>query len=167
MEIPSSGTENTIKALEFNNELRSWKKEYRCFSERVNINEQNKFIASLYENEDLVFRFEYIIMGTYNKEKNIWIWASESQTLDRSLVERINALKDKMRFNKECEHQKHFIDEAYTVIPTDAIKNVLAKFAVAVYTMSSKQNQLLTLLSPKNIDNVDVYVVNRVLFENT
>lgn len=150
-------------ALKLNNELKSWEKSYYFYSERVNVNERNKFIGSIYNTNDtkLVLRFEYIIIGTYDKGKNLWIWASESVTLDRSLIAQNNALKEFLRSDKNCKHLKKIIDASYTVIPTQDITNTLAIFATVIF--ESDRGQLMTLRGGE--DRVHVIMINRILFE--
>ena len=81
MEILSSDNE-TNESIELNNELLGKFKSYIMYSYDVNIRDEKKFIGSIIANEKVILRVEYVICGSYSKEKNIWIWSDMSNTIN-------------------------------------------------------------------------------------
>ncbi|VBB18091.1 hypothetical protein YASMINEVIRUS_554 [Yasminevirus sp. GU-2018] len=159
MDLRSNSVSIKGECLRLNTDISSWSTMYGFFSERVTFNDKNKFIGSLYYGEALALRFEYTIIGTYNKSKNVWIWASESLTLDRSLIEHCNTLRESLRSDKRCSEFKQLIDSSYTVMPTQNVTNVLATFADVLYESANTR-----VITRPTEENIDVYAVKKIIF---
>jgi hypothetical protein len=153
------------KAFSLNNTLKSTTNKYELLFNSVKINNKTKFIASVYRLENLILRFEYIIMGSYHKTKNVWIWADMSDTLDKNLKTYIRHQRDNLRNNLNNDpkllYEKHFIDNDYYVLPTTKLINCIFHIGVKLFT--DKKNQIVTF--SRNDDIIDFYISNQILFE--
>lgn len=156
-------SEHDYDSNALNNKLSSWNRYYRFFSESVHIKEQKKFIGSLYRSDTLILRFEYAIVGSYNKSKNMWIWASLSLTLDKPLIDEV--LKIRKLGN---QHRVKFtdltnlIDQDYSIVPTQDVVKFISTLSLILFDEANQQ--IITLQADD--DKIDVYVVKRILFEN-
>lgn len=149
-------------AFALNNTLESDINNYNLIFNVVNVNEIPKFIISVYKNGSLTLRFEYLILGTYHKIKNVWIWADQSLTLDKSMVQNIKDMRNNFRNDTNLSREKHFIDHDYYVLPTTKLINYMYQIGKKLFTDNTYQ--IVTFL--RNDGIVDFYISKRILFEN-
>lgn len=158
MEIESS---NNNASFTLNNTLKSNINKYNLFFNTVKVKDVSKFIMSVYQDKILILRFEYYILGSYNKTKNVWIWADQSHTLDKSIIVYVKNLRDKFRSDKTLLYEKHFIDHDYYVLST--MKLMKCIFDIGVKLFNNDKYQIVTFLRTDDI--VDFYVSKQILFE--
>lgn len=159
MEILIDDSNNN--AFMINNTLRGDINKYKIFFNVVKAKEMPKFIISIYQTEILIFRSEYSILGSYDKTKNVWIWADQSLTLDKSLVQYVKDLRCDFRNDTTLLQLKHFIDHDYYVLPTAKLINYI--FHIGNKLFIENKYQLVTFL--RNDDIIDFYIFKRILFE--
>ena len=107
--------------MDFNNKLINKYKQIDTYFNIIDIYRKNKkYIISMYNDNDLLLRGEYIIIGSYSKIKNFWIWADQSFTLDKSMVYLVSDIRKKLLKEKISST---FVKNNYTVITTSEIKN--------------------------------------------
>jgi len=160
MEIDSTSGAFVLNNI-LNNATNNRTNKYGLLFNSVKVKDKTKFIASVYSRETLVLRFEYDILGTYHKTKNVWLWADQSVTVNKSIVKHVEDLRDNYRLRK----LKHisFITQNYSVLPTlDLLQNMsdIGKVLLDV----DKRSQIVTFL--RNDDFVDFYIVKDIIFES-
>ena len=108
--------------MEFNNMLINKYKSVNVYFNIIYIYRKNKkYIISLYNNDNkLLLRGEYILLGSYKRAKNFWIWGDQSFTLDKSMVYDISNMRKNL-LNRKIDND--FIKNNYTVITTNDFNN--------------------------------------------
>lgn len=99
-----------------------------------------------------------MIIGTYVKSKNLWIWSPESQTLNKSILTSVVTIKDQLLLDKNCDHLKKFITMLYYVASTNVFVNILTIIAKVIYNVSQKQ--IITTATRGN-DFIDIMIVEK------
>src|SRR5579872_20044 len=127
MEIPHL---NSIKSmehdpLELNNKLISIYKSYAIYSQDVRVRNEKKFIGSIYHEDELLLRFEYIVLGSYSKDMNVWIWADQSMSFNRNTKKEVGNYRTVLSQNITDENLKKFVNTNYSVLASlDLCKNL-------------------------------------------
>jgi len=158
MEIESLDNNSSFT---LNNILKSNINKYNLFFNTVKVKDVSKFIMSVYQHKTLILRFEYYILGSYNKTKNVWIWADQSQTLDKSIIMYVKNLRDIFRSDKTLSYEKYFIDHDYYVLSTIKLMKCMSDIGVKLF--NDYQYQIVTFLRTDDI--IDFYISKRILFE--
>lgn len=151
--------DSTSGAFILNNVINNSINRYNLLFNTVKVNDRLKFIASMYFQETLVLRFEYNILGTYHKTKNVWMWADQSVTVNKSIVKCVGNLRDKYRH--KFKHTS-FIDRDYNVFPTLELTQYIIDIGTVFFNDDGKQ--IVTFL--RNDDFIDFYIVKHIIFES-
>lgn len=80
--------------------------------------DDSRYIASIYCDEKLLLKGDYIYIGSFSKSKNVWIWADKSMVLDKNMV---NIIKKKREKLLKYEEYKDFVTKDYDILPIDVI----------------------------------------------
>jgi hypothetical protein len=132
-----------------------------CTSDIRLINENKMFIMTIISNSKLIFKFDYYIAGTFDKNKNMWIWASKSSTLDKSLTTQSEKLRNDM--NIDIEHDDSIkpitLDKLYVIILTDVFQKWLGRVADYLHEIN---HHLITI--SRSDRYIDVFVVKRIVY---
>jgi hypothetical protein len=103
---------------------------------------KKKFITTLYGNNGILMRAEYIVIGTYSKEKNVWIWSDQSLVLHKKMVKNVIDLKCTIMknitniSNNNLNSFQQFIENAYSIIPISVLFDnlcILETFLGCIY----------------------------------
>lgn len=158
---------NADEVVELNNTLIKRYKSYNIYSQDVTVRGEKKFIGALYHDEEPVLRIEYIVLGSFSKEKNVWIWADQSQSVNKNTKIEISALRlrglEKENDVKSSESIKDFLSQNYTVLSTKELSEKLYWFAGY---MATQKNNTSVILTSNRGKNIDVMIVKKVLFNN-
>ena len=65
-----------------------------------------------------LIKFEYYIAGTFDKKKNVWLWACNSTTLDKSLISQSIKLHNEL----DDTHHNEIFKKNYAIVLTDDFK---------------------------------------------
>lgn len=150
------------EAFKLNNILETHKNIYQLVCYNTKIKDQNKFVASLYHKDELMLRFEYIIIGSYHKSKNVWIWSDQSLTLNKTIIEQVKDIRLKFYdINGTSEEIKIFCKNNYSVIPSISFCKIIAMIALDIFNTNSQRIITLT----RSDEMIDVYIVKRIMFE--
>jgi len=142
--------------------LETHKNTYQLICYSTKIKDQTKFVASLYHKDDLMLRFEYIIMGSYHKSKNVWGWSDQSLTLNKTIIEQVKDLRLKLYDNTNIDNViKNFCKNNQLVIPTKSFCEIISTIALDIFKTHSYKFITLT----RSDEMIDVYVVKRIIFE--
>jgi len=174
MEIPP--LDNKInKSFELNNELLRLYKSYVFYSNDVLIRDEKRFIGSVYkasetmnESDRLILRIEYVILGSYTKEKNVWIWADQSQSINKKNKTMINNLRSSVIESLDegseiwTEKLKGFCTHDYLVISTIELCKQLNHLSIYV----SEKNKGYVFLTLERGNIIDILIVKKILFNN-
>ena len=150
-------------AFALNNILKTDINKYELLFNTVDVNESSKFILSAYQNSLLVLRFEYLILGSYNKSRNVWIWADLSFTLNKSIVSHVKNIRINLQNNIELTSERTFIEHDYSVLPTTILMGYIVHIGNKLFTDSESKYQIVTFSHSDDI--IDFYVSKRILFE--
>ena len=148
-------------AFRLNNILEPQKNTYQlvCYSTRIK--DQSKFVASLYHKDDLLLRFEYIILGSYHKNKNVWIWADQSLTLNKTIIEQVKDIRLSSYDVSMSEDIINFYKNNYSVVPTNLFCNIISTIAVQQFKHNTQH--IITLM--RGDEMIDIFIVKRIIFE--
>jgi len=168
MEIPY--VDNMInESIDINNEIISKFKSYIMYSYDVKIRDEKKFIGSIIVNENVILRIEYVICGSFSKDKNIWIWSDKSQSINNksrilirelrsSLIQTLannNELKDEIK-----SELKNFCSSDYSIIPTLD----LVKYLFYMSSMISKVIKNSNMLTITRDSYIDFLIIKKILY---
>jgi hypothetical protein len=133
---------------------------YKIMSNVVNINKQTKIIGSIYNNNNtLVLKINYIILGSYDTHKNIWIWGSNTTVLNKEFITENKQIRNYLH---DIVHNKEFIKTNISVITYSSFVELLQLLSLILYNW--KQYILITLKKTHNITHV--YLVKNILYES-
>jgi hypothetical protein len=129
-----------------------------------------KFLGMLSKDGITLLAAEYIMLGTYTREKNVWVWADMSVTMDKSMSKEIKSLRSKLletikndtNETDEIKGVKSFIENNYTVLPTQKVVSILGNI-MKVLTDITKS----IILTNGFRDIVDVLLIKRVIHDGT
>lgn len=146
--------------FDINNQLNS--KKYTTKPERIMINnDEFKFILSISDTnndnkKELVMKFEYVILGTYRE--NVWMWASESTTLNKSMIDNCIQIK-KILSSNFTENSKimNFINKTYTTLTTDEMKDIMVQISCKLYDNDK------SFVYIKNGSYCDIFLIKKIL----
>ena len=175
MEIPQID-EQINHSIIFNNTLIKMYKSYNMYSHEVVVHDKKIFIGSIYNEDIVVLRVEYIVFGSYSKEKNVWIWADQSQSINKNakiLISRLRSSISKSIDNQNVNHSdnqndKH-IDEKPISIPLNYIvlaTTELCKYLNYISIIVSEQIKDSIILTSERGNNIDILIVKKILFNN-
>lgn len=147
------------KAVELNNALN--KTQNILTSEQVTINKQNILVGSLYHNNVLILKMDYVILGTYKIEQNTWIWATKSITLNKTNIMYNIQYREYCYSNNNCKEITNFIKNEFSVLSLTEFNNNICLLASTIYTW--KQQYLISI---KRNRGIDIFVVKKLLYES-
>jgi len=105
-------------------------KPYKIISEAATSMADNadKFIVTIYHDEQIILRAEHWILGSYSNEKNLWIWGDQSNVLEKNMCKKISALRKCLsnvsnRYNDPVLIS--FIDNNYSILTTSDLYHKL------------------------------------------
>lgn len=86
------------------------------------------FLISIYDNNNLILRAEYIYIGTFSSSDNLWIWGDQSFTLDKSMISKISKIRKHLLGKKINDDIKTFIKKNYTIITQSEMTDICNTF---------------------------------------
>jgi hypothetical protein len=125
---------------------------------------KKKFITTLYDANGIIMRGEFIIIGSYSKEKNVWIWSDQSPVLHKKMVKAVIDLRATIINNMSnvSKHDliifKQFIETPYSIMPISTLFDNLCMLETFV------GQKIITDIS---YDIMDVYIITNILLDNT
>ena len=186
MEIPQID-EQINHSIIFNNTLIKMYKSYNMYSHEVVVHDKKIFIGSIYNEDIVVLRVEYIVFGSYSKEKNVWIWADQSQSINKNakiLISRLRSSISKSIDNQNVNHSDNQNDKQFDLgIKSDKnlinkLKNFcsinyivlatteLCKYLNYISIIVSEQIKDSIILTSERGNNIDILIVKKILFNN-
>src|SRR5271156_3310286 len=136
MEIHSS-VKNIDSLFDLNNKFVKYYPSCEITSHDYMTKGAKKFLGMLSKDSLTLLAAEYIMLGTYTKEKNVWVWADMSVTMDKSMCREIKSIRSKLlekveknssnlNESDEITSIKSFIEKNYTVLPTKKLVSILS-----------------------------------------
>lgn len=159
-----SDSNNLNDMLELNTKLMKYYKPFSIYSTQTIVNEKKKFIIDIYHNDLLVLRAEYVPIGSYSPEMNVWIWSDQSLVLDKKIVEYVSKLRSNMmnlatnKNNKEYDKFKKFVELKYSVLPIGEVYFNLCTFESFLSTEK--------IITYHNSGTVDIIMIKKILLSN-
>lgn len=145
--------------MEFNDKIQNKYKSIQAYFNIIEIyRKDKKYLISLYDNDECILRSEYILLGTYSKLKNFWIWGDESFTLDKIMVKSIKDFRTTLLEKNINNEIKNFIKKNYTVITTREINNIFKVIDTMLKSNIIFQNT--------NNDIMDIILITKILQNN-
>lgn len=141
---------------------------YLITSHILNIKSNDTFMGTLYHDNTKILGFTYILLGAYDDQKNVWMWYSMSNTLNKSMVRNINDFRKDMTKiitdNKveegnsaNLEKMKKFIIDDLTVLPTIEINNIV------IWIEKYSNMRIITQQYPNNHKR-DFILIKKILY---
>lgn len=127
-----------------------------------------KFLGMFTKNGTTLLAAEYIFLGTYTKEKNIWIWADTSVTIDKSMKKEISSIRSKLidaivtLGNSQNNSLKLFVENDYTILHTDSIIETLSEMMSVLSDISKA-----VIITNGFRQMVDVMLIKRVIHDES
>lgn len=148
--------------LELNEKLKKYES-LNVISNIAIVNNKRKFILSIYNLDNVLYRTEYIILGTYSTERNLWVWSNMSTTIDKKMAEYVTNFKDtiisnntEQKINKKNDFM-NFMKSMFIVIPSTVFYEYL-------YEIEQQSHKYKIICHGDNL--IHVYVVKNTLFDN-
>lgn len=148
------------ESIKLNNILNASTKIYDFKKDAIVMNDKKKFIMTIYSNLKSVCKLEYFIIGTFDRSKNVWIWATESTTLNKSLVDKAKELRKAIRTDELFLDFKRF-NSKYLVTLTDDLNRWLTNMA---HHLKKQNKQILTL--KRGEQYIDAYVIENIIYSS-
>lgn len=95
------------------------------FCEKVEKNNEKQFIFSIYHDQKILIKSEGVIIGTYSRQNNIWIWADQSFTADKVMILKTKNIRKSLLELNLNKKERIFVSNNYDVIPTSDLINFL------------------------------------------
>jgi len=181
MELPSISTPEEIKdfskenikhdSLKLNNKLIKQFEPLHVYSKDVRIKDEKKFIISFYDKHDkLVLRAIYTVLGSFSKEKNVWVWANTSITINVPMKKEISHLRQIFSSVLKNEKIKQFVQNDHSILPTIELFNNLSYLSLimTIYpndNFTKMKTYSLVTLAQENI--INVFIIKKILSDNT
>lgn len=123
-------------------------------------NNKRNFLFDVIVKDKIILSGTHLVIGSFDTEKNIFIWADNSNTLDKIMVDKIHSVRIELSDSKDKSHEE--------------LRQVTSKDQMVM--TSNKFNQILTTISQilgkqVLINNTDyrilhVHVVDRIFYDN-
>ncbi len=142
-----------LDGLVLHKKLMKHYKSYKMLSDILKIGDKKMWIITIYYKKSVILKAEYIIIGSYSKQKNIYIWGDQSNVLDKSMVELISEMRKKLLRENINDTFRKFLENDYTVISTLSLLNefnVIASFTNEQIIMTTG-NDIINIISVKKI----------------
>jgi hypothetical protein len=156
-------------SFDINNNLLKENKAYRFNSKNINIRGQKKYIGSLYDDDDIILRVDYLIFGSFSKDKNVWIWSNMSEITDNYTKEYISNIRSYILNNITKKYDKDtiiklkkFSSNDYSVITTIKLCEYLGYISEIISNITNN-NIFLTI---ERNNNIDILFINKIIFNN-
>jgi hypothetical protein len=122
-----------------------------------------KFIISVVsQNNAIIIRGEYTILGTYHTVYNYWSWGNANLLIDRTMSKQIKDVRDlilnKISKNKLDEEFKKFVTDNTMILPTTRIYQNI--------TYIDKLMNDHNIVIKNNGDIVTFILINNVFLDN-
>jgi hypothetical protein len=76
---------------------------------KICIDSPKEYIIEIYKNKKPLVRSVYTILGTYDEEKELWIWGDYSFHTDKSIINKTTSIRNGRDFRSNMD-QKMFIE---------------------------------------------------------
>lgn len=156
--------------LELNNKIQKHYQPVTMYSRDVVIKGEKRFITSIYRNDNMILRGIYVILGSFSKEKNVWIWGNRSMIMNKSMKNEISHLRSVLSDIVDDVKIKKFIDTDLTVIPTNELCDNLSYLSFILATNQSdglkQETKQYNLFTISFFDIMDVLIIKKVLADN-
>lgn len=151
--------DNSKLNMKLNTLLMNKYKPYKLTSDMISIQDNNKFIGTIYHNNKLLLKFEYTILGSFSKEKNLWVWCDQSLVLDKKMIKKTSDLRIKFSNgnNRITDIFRDFINQNYSVLPISSLYDNLCLIEEITnnYIISTLNTNIITLI-----------LINKILLNN-
>ena len=136
----------------------------------VKIKNEKKFLGFFYYSDKLLIIATYTIIGTFSPERNVWVWADQSMTLDRAMTKEVSELRRQLMDENDSKVKndkfREFVKSDYIVLPTSDFCNYMITLGDVVIQSDTVKNKysILTLLY-KNM--IYILFIKKILTDNT
>ena len=156
-------------SFDINNQLLNEIKSYKFYSKNIIIRGQKKYIGSIYDNDNIILRVDYLVFGSFSKEKNVWIWSNISQIIDNYTKEYITKIRSYIFNNIKKPYDediitniKKFSSDDYSIITTSKLCENLGYISDIISNITNN-NIFLTI---ERNNNIDILFINKIIFNN-
>jgi hypothetical protein len=131
-------------------------KKYKIISENVYLKKYN-YLFNVIVDSKIIIGGTHIILATYDTEKNIFMWADNSNVLDRVIVEEIRNIRYKLlesvKSNNNLKHAKKNI----LIMTTDEVMKLLSNISDVL--------QIDIIINIKNHIH-HIHIIRKILSDN-
>lgn len=122
-----------------------------------------KFIGMLTKHGTTILAAEYIFLGTYTMEKNVWIWSDVSVTMDRTMSNEVSNIRSMLLKQQTNDDKlKLFIESDYSILPTMDCTKMLSKIGILLFDTIKSY-----ILTNAYRQIVDVLLIKRIVHDGT
>jgi hypothetical protein len=154
--IEYNDNKTNSECLKFNEKLNGkYKNQYYIISDDLIVHNEHKFILSIYNVNDLIFKIEYVWLGSYSKKKNFWIWSDKSLVGNKIMINMVHNIRN----TTPNEELKQFIENDYSILPTQKFHDYLCLLERHL------RMDIITCPDSNNRDIIIVFGIKKILFD--
>ena len=150
--------ENDTQSMKLNKKLLTDYKPYHMISDVIQIRNKNKFVANIVHDDKIILKVKYVLLGSYSKNKNFWIWLDQSFVIHKEMIKMIGKLRAKIKTKNITDNTRKFVSDNYCILPSIDLYNHLSIIEETI------NNDVITVQDYSGGDNIIVFVVKRILF---
>lgn len=125
------------------------------------------YLSILHDNNVLI-RAKYLILGSYSSNKNIWLWADSSPTLDKTIIKNIQDFKNDISLKNIDKNLRNFVESRPQILESDNIMvNILPTHTLLDMIDMIGHIQNVNIINYSLSNNKTAFVViEKIVFEN-
>lgn len=131
-------------------------KTYEIISADVYLKKYN-YLFNVIADSKIIIGGTHIVIGTYNTEKNIFIWADNSNVLDREIVKEIRDIRYELIESSKSDNNLKHAKEDIFIISTDEMMKMLNSI--------SEVSQIDIIINIKNHIQ-HIHIIRKILVDN-
>jgi len=140
---------------------------HKFYSKMISVKDDDRFIGTIYYNNQILLRFEYVLIGSYSKKNNMFIWAESFPIIHKSMTIQSNNVRTeltKIDFDEKDENKiSDFLTKSYSVIPTITMYDFLARIEKG---LNNKDKNIITFRSSENKDIIHICMTVRIIINS-
>ena len=131
-------------------------KKYEIISESVYL-KKHRYLFNIISNSKIIMGGIHIILGTYDFDKNIFIWADNSNILDRIVIKEIRNIRSKLLESYISDEYIKYINKDIIVITSGDMMNMLSSISDVL------QKDIIINFDKKN---QHIHIIQKILTDN-
>lgn len=135
---------------DLHNDLIKLYNKYSIESDGIKINNAYRYVFDVIAKNKLIISGSHIVMGSYDRVKNVFIWGNKSATLDKSMVIEIEDARSKLNSDKSIKLK--LIEDTVILSTQDLFEEL--------YIVSQTLNKEIL------VDFPTIYIVKNIFSDN-